>query len=319
MFRTLNCQIRNHKLLNKGIEVMANPMLENEKMSLPGLDRSPCIDLPVDKQVSISNQLNEFSKIDNICAIEDFGRFHDDLYGQIVEKVEYHFSDANIARNKFLQKHLKGNKNGFMSLKLITGFKDIKSITKDWRLVGEAIERKSKILRLNDLKTKVFRLVELPEFQKFTIDSSQSIISFNLPSERPTIEDVRSIFSVYGHITFIRILRPGNPIPVDIKKFIDIHPNIKSKVCSLIEYEEREFALKAVNDFNKLEPDLAIEILKNDTVETNHNDVLGQCKMKVMELEARPLCETKNQKVASTAKFSTLSQNDERRNYSRMI
>ena len=298
---------------------MANPILENEKISFPGLDRTPCFDFLVDKQVSISNQPNEFSKIDNICAIEDFGTFHDDLYGQIVEKVEYHFSDANIARNKFLQKHLKGNKNSLISLKLITGFKDIKSITKDWRLVGEAIERKSKHLKLNDSKTKVFRLVELPEFQKTTIDSSRTIISFNLPSERPTIEDVRSIFSVYGHITFIRILRPGNPIPTDIKKFIDIHPNIKSKVCALIEYEERNFALKAVNNFNNFEQDLAIEILTNDTVETNHNDSLGQCRMKVMELEAQPLCETKNQKVVFPAKFSTLSQNDERRNYSRRI
>jgi len=207
--------------------MVLNQILDNEKTYFPSIDRSPCIDFLVNKKVPISNQPNEFSSVENICAIEDFGTFHDNLYGQIVEKLEYHFSDANIMRNKFLQKHLKGNKNGLVSLKLITGFKDIKSITKDWRLVGEAIERKSKLLQLNDVKTKVFRLVELPEFQKSTIDPSRTIISFNLPSERPTIDDIRTIFSEHGQITFIRILRPGNPIPVDIKKFIKSHPIIQ--------------------------------------------------------------------------------------------
>ena len=298
---------------------MASQILQNENMFFPGLGRPPCFDFPVDKKVPLSNKSNEFSSVENICAIEDFGTFHDDLYGQIVEKVEYHFSDASITRNKFLQKHLKGNKNGLVSLKLITSFKDIKSITKDWRLVGKAIERKSKLLQLNDVKTKVFRLVELPEFQKSTIDPSRTIISFNLPSERPTIEDIRKIFSVYGSISFIRVLRPGNPIPVDIKKLTNSHPNIKSKVCALVEYDQRECALKAVNNLNNSEPDLAIESTTHNKIETKHNDTLGQYRMKVMALEAQPLCETKNQKVDCTAKFSTLSQNDERRNYSRRI
>ena len=298
---------------------MADQILQNENMYFRGLGRPPCFDFPVNIKVPISNISNEFSSVENICAIEDFGAFHDDLYGQIVEKVEYHFSDASITRNKFMQKHLKGNKNGLVSLKLITGFKDIKRITKDWRLVGQAIERKSKLLKLNDVKTKVFRLVELPEFQKTTIDPSRTIISFNLPSERPTIEDIRRIFSVCGPITFIRILRPGNPIPIDIKNLTNSHPNIKSKVCALVEYEHRECALKAVNNLNNLEPDLAIEATTYDTVETKHNDALGQYRMKVMALEAQPLCEIKNQKLACGAKFSTLSQNDDRRNYSRRI
>jgi len=206
-----------------------------------------------------------------------------------------------------------------VSLKLITSFKDIKNITKDWRLVGKAIERKSKLLQLNDIKTKVFRLVELPEFQKTTIDPSRTIIAFNLPSERPTIEDIRKIFSVYGPITFIRILRPGNPIPVDIKKLANSHPNIKSKVCALIEYEQREYAFKAVNILSNLEPDPATESTTYNTVETKYNDELRYYRMKVMALEAQPLSETKNQKVTCAAKFSTLSQTDERRNYSRRI
>ena len=94
---------------------MADQILQNENMYFRGLDRPPCFDFPVKIKVPISNISNEFSSVENICAIEDFGAFHDDLYGQIVEKVEYHFSDASITRNKFMQKHLKGNKNGLVS------------------------------------------------------------------------------------------------------------------------------------------------------------------------------------------------------------
>ena len=42
-----------------------------------------------------------------------------------------------------------------MSLKLISSFKRVKNLTKDWRQVAEAIERKSVRLEVNDLKTKV--------------------------------------------------------------------------------------------------------------------------------------------------------------------
>ena len=69
--------------------------------------------------------------------------------------MEFYFSDANITKDKFLLKHVKRNKEGFVSLKLISSFKRVKHLTKDWRQVAVAIERKSKRLEVNDLKTKV--------------------------------------------------------------------------------------------------------------------------------------------------------------------
>ena len=50
-------------------------------------------------------------------------------------QVEFYFSDANICKDKFLLKHVKRNKEGFVSLKLISSFKRIKHLTKDWRQV----------------------------------------------------------------------------------------------------------------------------------------------------------------------------------------
>ncbi len=79
----------------------------------------------------------------------------DDLCEKIAQQVEFYFSDANITKDKFLLKHVKRNKEGFVSLKLISSFKRVKHLTKDWRQVAAAIERKSDKLEVNDVKTKV--------------------------------------------------------------------------------------------------------------------------------------------------------------------
>ena len=47
--------------------------------------------------------------------------------------MEFYFSDANITRDKFLLKHVRRNKEGFVSLKLVASFKRVKHLTKDWR------------------------------------------------------------------------------------------------------------------------------------------------------------------------------------------
>ena len=57
----------------------------------------------------------------------------DDLCEKIVQQVEFYFSDANITRDKFLLKHVRRNKEGFVSLKLVASFKRVKHLTKDWR------------------------------------------------------------------------------------------------------------------------------------------------------------------------------------------
>lgn len=194
---------------------------------------------------------------------------NDDLCEQIVQQVEFYFSDANITKDKFLLKHVKRNKEGFVSLKLISSFKRVKHLTKDWRQVAVAIERKSNKLEVNDLKTKVRRLDALPEYDETT--PSRTVVALNLPIERPTIEAVAELFKVCGEIVLVRILRPGNPIPADVKPFSNKHPEMTDKVCALVEFEKTEFAHNAVKD-------LSLE---------------GEEGMKVMELTAPPPKKTK--------------------------
>jgi RNA recognition motif-containing protein len=180
--------------------------------------------------------------------------------------VEFYFSDANITKDKFLLKHVKRNKEGFVSLKLISSFKRVKHLTKDWRQVAYAIKKCSDRLEVNDLETKVRRLEELPPYDETT--PSRTVVVLNLPMDRPTIEGVAEIFRACGEIVLVRILRPGNPVPADIKQYVAKHPEMTTKVCALVEFERTEFAQKAVREL--------------------HNEE-EEDKMKVMELTATPL------------------------------
>ena len=95
---------------------------------------------------------------------------------------------------------------------------------------------------------KVRRLDALPEYDETT--PSRTVVALNLPIERPTIEAVAELFKVCGEIVLVRILRPGNPIPADVKPFSNKHPEMTDKVCALVEFEKTEFAHNAVKDLS---------------------------------------------------------------------
>merc|ERR1711997_156746 len=214
----------------------------------------------------MSSMEGESSILDDVKEEEPYEEPDDELCEKIVTQVEFYFSDANITKDKFLLKHVKRNKEGFVSLKLISSFKRVKHLTKDWRQVAFAIKKCSNRLEVNDLETKVRRLEDLPAYDETT--PSRTVVVLNLPMDRPTIEGVAEIFTICGEIVLVRILRPGNPIPADIKQYVAKHPEMTTKVCALVEFERTEFAQKAVHELN---------------------DTEDEDKMKVMELTATPL------------------------------
>ena len=176
----------------------------------------------------------------------------------------------------------------------------MKNLTKDWRQVAEAIERKSDRLEVNDLKTKVRRLDALPEYDETT--PSRTVVALNLPLERPTIEAVGGIFSACGDIVLVRILRPGNPIPADIKPFANKHPEMTAKVCALVEFERTEFALKAVRELNDMAPKEEPKAESSEEGEEKDENAAPRPNMVVMELTAPPPKTTKNKEDRNKAK-----------------
>lgn len=168
----------------------------------------------------------------------------DELVEKIIAQVEFYFSDVNITKDAFLLKHVRRNKEGYVSLKLISSFKRVKHIAKDWRVVAYAL-RKSTKLQVNEAGTKLRRVDPLPAYDQTA--PSRTIVAINVPLEKPTVENVAEMFRNCGEIALVRILRPGNPIPADVRHFVNKHPEMNGVVSALIEFVRTESAHNAIN------------------------------------------------------------------------
>lgn len=184
----------------------------------------------------------------------------DELADKIVQQVEFYFSDANITKDAFLLKHVKRNKEGYVSLKLISSFKRVKHITKDWRVVAHALKRSNK-LEINEAGTKLRRLEPLPKYDETT--PSRTVVAVHMPIDKPTIENVAELFKNCGEIALIRILRPGNPIPADVRQFINKNPSLAGLVCALVEFVTSESARNAMQLPSTLGDPLKVYELNN--------------------------------------------------------
>ena len=190
------------------------------------------------------NELENKSDVDVDLDLQntDFQIPTDDIRSAIVQQIEFYFSDANILKDNFLLKHVKRNKQGFVSLKLITSFRRVKKLTKDYRVVAYCLKSSEK-LELNAEDTKVRRKDPLPEYDETV--ASRTVIVVNLPFEDPTVENVAELFAKCGDIAFVRILRVGKNIPQDVKKYMNKHPELGKVTCAVVEFDQPAAARKA--------------------------------------------------------------------------
>lgn len=177
----------------------------------------------------------------------DFEVPSEELKKKIVEQVEFFFSNENIVHDAFMLKHVRRNKMGYVSLKLVTSFRKVKSLTRDFRVVAYC-HRNSQKLEVNEEGTKIRRREPLPDYDETT--PSRTIVAVNMPFQNPSVEDVAEQFSKFGEIELIRILRPGKQVPQDVKKHLAKHPDLANTICAVIEYEKHESAKVACEQMN---------------------------------------------------------------------
>lgn len=182
---------------------------------------------------------------------EPFEPPDEDLTKRIIDQVEYYFSDENIVKDAFLLKHVRRNKEGYVSLKLIASFKRVKHIARDWRVVRVALEKSTK-LEINEAGTKLRRKDPLPLYDQTT--PSRTVVAIDIPPEKATIECIAELFRPCGEIALVRILRPGNPIPADVRPFYNKHPEMHNTVSALIEFVRTESAHNALNRDTENDP-----------------------------------------------------------------
>ncbi|KGL81105.1 La-related protein 6, partial [Tinamus guttatus] len=171
------------------------------------------------------------------------------LVRRIVSQVEFYLSDENLAKDAFLLKHVQKNKMGFVSIKLLTSFKKVKYLTRDWRLTLYALQF-SELLEVNEEGTKVRRRIPIPE-SLLSSPPSKLLLAWDLlpheqsvlpPLQKNFIETITRMFSPFGAIASIRILRPGRKPPSDVRKYTARYPELLTKCCALVEYESLESA-----------------------------------------------------------------------------
>jgi len=166
-----------------------------------------------------------------------------DLTDRIVTQVEIYFSDSNVTKDKFLLKHIRRNKEGYVSLKLVSSFKKVKQLTKDWRVVAHALRNGSAGIQINDLGTKIRRIADLPEIDETPVTCT--ILALNLPLEKPTINTVSQLFGQCGDIGLIRVLKAGAPLSTEMKQLSSKYSALNETHCAWIEFDLPEAAKEA--------------------------------------------------------------------------
>ncbi|XP_071639001.1 uncharacterized protein Achl isoform X2 [Temnothorax longispinosus] len=193
------------------------------------------VDVPSDAPTE-STDVTESAKSTVEKTTNTFVMPTDELADKICAQVEYYFSDENIIKDAFLLKHVKRNKEGYVSLKLISSFKKVKHLSRDWRAVGAALTR-SKKLEVNPQGTKLRRVNPLPPFDQTA--PSRTILAAGLPIEKLTVESVAEIFKPCGEIALIRVLKPGRPIPPEVRQAIAKRPDVVSiEECAMVEFTD---------------------------------------------------------------------------------
>lgn len=192
----------------------------------------------------VSNEENNSETKENAEKINSSNIQDNDLEQQIIQQVEFYFSDDNISKDAFLLKHIKRNKEGFVSLKLVSSFKRVRYLTKDWRIVANALNKSDK-LQFNEARTKIKRVEPLPLF--IEKEYTKTIIVVDILVQIANIEHIAKVFSKCGNIMLIQILKPNNPKPVITQVFFSKNPCFKSSICAIVEFEEIDGMKKAID------------------------------------------------------------------------
>ncbi|XP_041442686.1 la-related protein 6 isoform X3 [Xenopus laevis] len=153
---------------------------------------------------------------------------------------------------------------GFVSVKLLTSFKKVKHLTRDWRTTAYAL-RYSNLLELNEDNRKIRRKTPVPVFASENLPSKMLLVydlhfipelnclgkeQENGGMQEKVMEHLLKSFGAFGVISSIRILKPGRDLPSDVKRFSSRYSQVGTKDCAIVEFEEVEAAIKAHDTIN---------------------------------------------------------------------
>jgi len=189
-----------------------------------------------------------FERLDSGSSVgeeEDPADLTDEMREKIIVQAEYYFSDENLKKDGFLLKHVKRNKEGYVNLKLLASFKKMRSLSRDYRVIGEALKG-SKQLVVNDTGLKLKRVTPLP---KELLDQVRvkHIVLTKIPHENPSMNFVTEAFeNNKDDVVSVRIIKPGKKFPNDLQSHFSRHPELRDEVVAVVEFENPDVANEAI-------------------------------------------------------------------------
>jgi hypothetical protein len=205
----------------------------NEKRKISGCCSSEC-----DHHGPIFQNMRKFSNN------QDFKKPDGDLTKKLIELIEFYLSDEYLAKDKYLLRQIRCKSEGYISIKLMTSFKKVKKLTRDWRSVRFALLQSPNLI-VSPEGFRVKRATQLPEnLRKPRLLSS--VVTIRLTEELSAVDALTSKFSKFGEIGLVRILKPGKEIPSDLRNYATQVPDIGKSMCAVVDFEQSESALQAV-------------------------------------------------------------------------
>jgi len=205
----------------------------NEKRKVSGCCSSEC-----DHHGLIFQNMRKFSNN------QDFKKPDGDLTKKLIELIEFYLSDEYLAKDKYLLRQIRCKSEGYISIKLMTSFKKVKKLTRDWRSVRFALLQSPNLI-VSPEGFRVKRATQLPEnLRKPRLLSS--VVTIRLTEGLSSVDALTSKFSKYGEIGLVRILKPGKEIPSDLRNYATQVPDIGKTMCAVVDFEQSESALQAV-------------------------------------------------------------------------
>jgi len=183
-----------------------------------------------------------------------------DVCKKVVELIEFYLSDTNLAKDMFLLKHVSKHREGYVSVRLMTSYKKVKRVTKDWNIVSQSLKT-SKMLELNEEGNKVRRCNPLPHHLDEQTRSFRTILATNISKDESQMDHLADLFGQYGEMFALQLHKPGGRILDEVKQMEVTRPGVSEKICAIVEYEHVYCARQALRTINN-NTDCNIEVLE---------------------------------------------------------
>lgn len=177
---------------------------------------------------------------------------------RVLKQVNFYFGDRSYPKDKFLRKHARADPvDGYVTLSLVSGYKKMKKITKDLKLMAEALEE-SEVVELSPDRTRLRRRHPPPKTQAGRLEATVVVENLAASADEAL---VRPLFAAVGKVIGTRRFRAGAEAPegelpeqlLSELGDLPLHPALRPGALAAVHLVELDFpdeAARACRELN---------------------------------------------------------------------